>query len=91
MKARGIIVHLYRGGWSVYRVQGAGAVSDFLQDGSPVPEGVPGGVLLMVKEGEVWPVRVETPPKLKGGERRRVSTKRKALVGPFTKSKASKP
>jgi len=71
MKARGIIVHLYRGGWSVYRVQGGGPLSDFLQDGSPVPDAVPGGVLLMVKEGELWPVMVEKPPKLKKARKRK--------------------
>ncbi len=85
MKADGLAIHLYRGGWSVYRVQGAGAVSDFLpesHDGSPAPEGEPGGVLLIVKEGELRPVMVEKPAKVKGGERRRVRGKRTARLKP---------
>ena len=50
-----------------------------------------GGFVVFVRDGELYPVQLETPPKLKGGERRRVSGKRKPFAGPVTKSKASKP
>ena len=80
MKVKDVIVHLFKGGWAVYRVQGGGPLSDFLHDGSPVPEGEPGGVVVFIREGEMWPVQVHTPPKLKGGEKRRVRGKRTAKL-----------
>ena len=73
-------MHLFKGGWAVYKMQGGGPLSDFLHDGSPVPEGEPGGVVLFIHQGEAWPVMVEKPPKLKPGKKRKaVKTAKREL------------
>ncbi len=80
MNVRGLLVHLYRGGWAVYRPTTAAPLPDLLLDGSPPPDDEPGGVLIMVKEGELWPVLVDTPPKLKSGKKRKaVKTAKREL------------
>ena len=50
MNVRGLLVHLYRGGWAVYRPTTAAPLPDLLLDGSPPPDDEPGGILIMVKE-----------------------------------------
>lgn len=82
MNVRGLLVHLYRGGWAVYRPTSAAPLPDLLLDGSPPPDDEPGGILIMVKEGEMWPVQVERPQtkELKQGRKRKaVKTAKREL------------
>ncbi len=79
MNVRGLLVHLYRGGWAVYRPTTAAPLPDLLLDGSPPTDDEPGGILIMVKEGEMWPVKVEKTPEVETREPRRVRGKRKAI------------
>ncbi len=79
MMVRGLLVHLYRGGWAVYRPTTAAPLPDLLLDGKPPPDDEPGGILIMIREGEMWPVKIEFPPEVETREPRRVRGKRKAV------------
>ncbi len=95
MRVRGVLVHLFKGGWALYRIRGGAPLPKELRETPEAPGHLEaeGGLLLHVVEGEIFPVKVRVgkPRKHKGGESGRAKTKRKALVGPVTKAKASKP
>ena len=72
MRVRGLLVHLFKGGWQLYRVRGGSPLR-----GNPEPQShrdAEGGFAIFVQEGEIFPARVGVPKarKLKGKRTARV-------------------
>jgi hypothetical protein len=69
MRVRGLLVHLFKGGWQLYRVRGGSPLQ-----ASPIPEShrdAEGGLAIFVQEGELIPARVRVPKSRKPKGKRR--------------------
>jgi hypothetical protein len=73
MRVRGLLVHLFKGGWQLYRVRGGAPLPKDLQ-ASPMPQShrdAEGGFAIFVQEGELIPARVRVPKSRKPKGKRR--------------------
>ncbi len=69
MRVRGLLVHLFKGGWQLYRVRGG-----YPLRGNPEPQShrdAEGGFAIFVQEGELIPARVRVPKSRKPKGKRR--------------------
>jgi len=74
MRAAGLLVHLFKDGWQLYRVRGRSPLR-----ASPMPQShrdAEGGFAVFVKDGEFFPARVRVP------KARKIKSKRTARLNP---------